>query len=91
MEKYSSAVSEMNSQFRKGEPYPLEKYIGRLAMCYGEEVEVVGYVCVNSSAALLIVDASKIKAWSWDYLDAEDVVFKKCDVYCYASVNDLID
>ena len=91
MEKYSSAVSEMNSQFRKGEPYPLEKYIGRLAMCYGEEVEVVGYCADNDSTALLIVDASKIKAWSWDYLDAEDVVFKKCDAYCYASVNELMN
>lgn len=87
MEKYSKAVSEMYSQFKE-EANPLEKYIGQSAMCYGEKVEVVGYVCDDT--ALLIVDASKIKAWSWDYLDAEDVVFKKCKAYCYASVIDLI-
>lgn len=78
----------------------MEKYIGRLAMChgkkvevvgYGKKVEVVGYRADNDSAALLIVDASKIMAWSWDYLGAEDVVFKRCEAYCYASVNDLID
>lgn len=31
MEKYSKAVSEMYSQFKKREAHPLEKYIGRLA------------------------------------------------------------
>lgn len=78
-------------KFEKREARPMEKYVGRLAMCYGEEVEVVGYCADNDSTALLIVDASKIKAWSWDYLDAEDVVFKKCDAYCYASVNELMN
>lgn len=39
----------------------------------------------------LIADASKVKAYSWDYLDAEDLVFKKCEAYVYASVTELID
>ena len=91
MEKYSSAVSEMYSQFKQREAHPLEKYIGRLVMCYGEELEVVGYVCDNGGTAMLILDASKIRARTWDYPDAEDVVFKRCDAYCYVAVNDLID
>lgn len=91
MEKYSKAVSEMNSQFRKGEPYPLEKYIGRLAMCFGEEVEVVGYCADNDSIALLIVDASKIKSRAWDRISADDVVFKRCEAYNYVTIIDLID
>lgn len=92
MEKYSSAVREMYSQFKKGEPHPWEKHIGQSAMCYGRKVEVVGYSDDGwTDKPLLIVDASNIKAWSWDYLDADDVVFKKCESYCYASINDLID
>lgn len=83
----------MYSQFKKKEAHPFEKYIGRLANCNGEKVEVVGYSCneLIEDESLLIVDASKIKSWSWDYLDAEDVVFKKCEAYCYANTNDLID
>lgn len=79
-------------KFEKREAHPWEKYIGRLANCYGEKVEVVGYSCNEwTGESLLIVDASKIKAWSWDYLDEEDVVFKECESYCYANINDLID
>ena len=37
MEKYS--------RFGKREAHPMEKYIGRLAKCCGEELEVVGYNC----------------------------------------------
>lgn len=91
MEKYSKAVSEMYSQFKKREAHPMEKYIGRIAMCHGERLEVVGYMCDNDGIAMLIVGASKMKACCWDYLDAEDVVFKKCEAYCYVSVTDLID
>lgn len=70
----------------------MEKHIGRSAMCHGEKVEVVGYSDDGrTDKPLLIVDASKIKTWSWDYLDAEDVVFKECDAYRYARVNDLIE
>lgn len=79
-------------KFKKGEPHPLEKHIGQSAMCYGEKVEVVGYSDDGwTDKPLLIVDASKIKTWSWDYLDADDVVFKECECYCYANINDLID
>lgn len=90
MEKYLKAVNEMYSQFKKGEAHPMEKYVGRLATLLGEKVEVVGYHS-DIDIATLIVDASKIKARLWNYMDEEDVVFKKCESYCYASINDLID
>lgn len=90
MEKYSKAVSEMYSQFKKREVHPLEKYIGRMVRCYGERLEVVGYMCDNDGIAMLIAGAPKMKAYYWDCLDAEDVVFKRCKAYCYVSVTDLI-
>ena len=90
MEKYSKAVSEMYPQFNQREAHPMEKYIGRTAMCYGERLEVVGYMCDNDGIAMLIAGASKRKACYWDYLDAEDVVFKRCEAYCYVSVTNLI-
>lgn len=37
MEKYSKAVSEMYSQFKKREAHPMEEYIGRLVNYYGEK------------------------------------------------------
>lgn len=91
MEKYLKAVSEMYSQFKQREAHPMEKYIGRLARCYGEILEIVGYVCDNDDTAMLIAGASKMKACYWDYLAAEDVVFKRCEAYCYVNVTDLID
>lgn len=90
MEKYSKAVSEMYSQFKKREAHPLEKYIGRLAYFCGEKLEVVGYRNDAGSARLLIADGTKIKAWGWKLLDTWDVVFKDCEIYCYVTVNDLI-
>lgn len=78
-------------QFKKGEAHPMEKYIGRTAMCFGERLEVVGYLCDNDDTALLIAGASKMKARYWDRLGAEDVVVKRCEAYCYATVTDLID
>lgn len=89
MEKYSSAVSEMYAQFKQREAHPLEKYIGRLANCYGAKVEVVGYCADMSSAAKLILDASQSEGWT--VLEPRDVVFKKCEGYSYVSVNNLID
>ena len=90
MEKYSKAVSEMYSQFKKVEAHPLEKFIGRLATLSGEQVEVVGYSCNDSAdEPLLIVDASQTDGWS--ALEPFDVVFKECERYWYVSINDLID
>ena len=90
MEKYSKAVREMYSQFKKGEAHPLEKYIGRLANCYGEKMEVVGYRCNDLTCEpLLIVDASQTEGWS--ELEPFDVVFKECKSYWYVSIGDLID
>lgn len=90
MEKYSRAVSEMYSQFKKREAHPLEKYIGRLVSFSGKEVEVVGY---NHKAwadkDLLIVDASQVGGWP--ELAPSDVVFKNCDFYYYVGISDLID
>lgn len=90
MEKYSKAVSEMYSQFKKKEAHPMEKYIGRLAYFCGEKLEVVGYRNDTGNARMLIADGTKIKAWGWKLLDTWDVVFKECEIYCYVTVNDLI-
>lgn len=91
MGKYSKAVREMYSQFKKREAHPLEKYIGRLVNYYGEKMEVVGYNSRNELAdgPLLIVDASQSGGWS--ALDSFDVVFKNCEFYCYAGINDLME
>lgn len=88
MEKYSKAVSEMHSQFNQREAHPLEKYIGRLARCRGEKLAVVGYSVGTLGDVYLIVDASLFGGWC--KLDAYDVIFKKCESYWYASINDLI-
>ena len=90
MEKYSKAVNEMYSQFKKREAHPMEKYVGRLANCYGEKMEVVGY-SHNELAGrpLLIVDASQTEGWS--ELGPFDFVFKECKYYWYVSINDLMD
>ena len=91
MEKYSKAVSEMYSQFKKREAHPMEKYIGRLANFCGEKLEVVGYTVTLDDVWALIVDATKVKDWGW-YSPAEgDVIFKRCNAYCYVPINDLID
>lgn len=90
MEEYSKAVSEMYSQFKQKEAHPMEKYIGRLANCFGEKVEVVGYNCNElADEPLLIVEASQSEGWS--ALEPFDVVFKECESYWYVSVDDLID
>lgn len=90
MEKYLKAVREMYTQFKKKEAHPMEKYIGRLAYFCGGKSEVVGYRD-NGRNIALIVDASKLKGWQWEFLDPQDVVFKKCKKYWYVSVDDLID
>ena len=90
MEKYSKAVSEMYSQFKQKEAHPMEKYIGRLAYFGGGLLEVVGYRD-NEYTFPLIVDASKLEGWYWEFLDPQDVVVKKCERYWDASVNELID
>ena len=90
MEKYSKAVSEMDSQFEKKEPHPLEKYIGRLVNLYGKESEVVGYShSVVDGEPLLIADASQ--TGGWPALGPSDVVFKECKYYWYVDIDDLID
>ena len=82
MEKYS--------RFGKREAHPLEKYIGRLAKCCGEELEVVGYNCHElADEPLLIVDASQNGGWS--ALEPFDVVFKECEYYWCVSIDDLIN
>lgn len=91
MEKYSKAVSERYSQFEKREAHPMEKYVGRHVTYRGEVLEVVGYTTWLDGLCSLIVDASKIKSRAWDRIGAGDVVFKKCEDYLYADINDLID
>lgn len=89
MEKYSKAVSEMYSQFKKVEAHPLEKYIGRLAIYYGKKVEVVGYHTDMSRTAKLIVGTPKYVGWT--YLEPQDVIIKKCESYLYTGISSLID
>lgn len=89
MEKYSKAVSEMYSQFKKREAHPMEKYIGRLARSgWGEVLEVVGYSRRSDGSYNLIVDRSE--SGGWTELEPNDTVFKKCKNYWYASINNLI-
>lgn len=90
MEKYSKAVSEMYSQFKRREAHPMEKYIGRSVIHRGKRLAVVGYNCTEFAGKCpLIVDASQIGGWS--ELEPFDVVFKNCESYWYVSINDLID
>lgn len=90
MEKYSKAVREMYSQFKKREAHPLEKYIGRLADCYGEKMEVVGYSCNElAGEPMLIVDNPR--SGGWTDLDPNDVVFKECESYWYVRLSALMD
>ena len=90
MEKYSKAVSEMYSQFKQRETLPMEKYIGRLAKCNGEKLEVVGYSYRESEGeGFLIVDASQSGGWTG--LESFDVIFKECEKYWYVDINALID
>lgn len=89
MEKYSSAVSEMYSQFKKKEAHPLEKYIGRHVVYWGEPREVVGFTVWASGSVGLIVDSSGDGGWPRP--GKNDVIFKECESYWYASIDDLID
>lgn len=90
MEKYSKAGSEMYSQFKKREPHPLEKYVGRHAAARGSVLEVVGYShSILDGEPMLIVDASQVGGWP--ELEPFDVVFKECKYYWYVDIDDLID
>lgn len=89
MEKYSKAVREMYSQFKPREAHPLEKYVGQLVKYEGRVLEVVGYSVFDLGVGCLIADATLIGGWRG--LDADDVIFKRCEAYCYVSINDLID
>ena len=89
MEKYSKAVSEMYSQFKKKEAHPMEKYIGKHAVYMGETREVVGYCDEFDGPYYLIVVGLDVGGWS--NLGPYDVVFKKCERYGYVSSFDVID
>lgn len=89
MEKYSSAVSEMYSQFKKKEAHPLEKYIGRHVVRRGQTREIVGYTVWTDGAPCLIAEASADDGWTW--LDENDVIVKKCEGYLYVGTKALID
>lgn len=89
MEKYSKAVSEMYSQFKPKEPHPMEKYIGRFVSYRGRRLEVVGYSYNElTREPRLIIDASRIGGWS---ALPSGVIFKECEYYWYASIDDLMD
>ena len=76
-------------KFEKREAHPMEKYIGRLVNFYGKRLEVVGYSHNElADVPVLIVEALPFGGWS--ELEPSDVVFKECESYWYASINDLI-
>lgn len=89
MEKYSKAVSEMYSQFKKREAHPMEKYIGRHVIYRGRTREVVGYNTRTDVLCSLILDASEDEGRR-DLRDG-DVIFKKCESYFYVSIYTLIN
>ena len=90
MEKYSKAVSEMYSQFKKKEAHPMEKYIGRFVNYYGDKLEVVGYSYRERLArTVLIAEAPQIGGWR--VLEPSDVIFKECEKYWYVDIDDLMD
>lgn len=79
----------MYSQFKQKEAHPMEKYIGRLARSgWGKVSEVVGYGRRPDGSYALIVDFSESRGWT--ELEPQDVVFKECESYWYASINNLI-
>lgn len=85
---YPKAVSGTYPQ--SGETHPLEKYAGRLARSgWGEVSEVVGYSRRSDGSYALIVDFSGRGGWT--SLEPNDVIFKECESYWYAGVNNLID
>ena len=97
MEKYSKAVREMYSQFKKKgthpmekrEAHPMEKYIGRFVNYCGRRLEVVGYRYNElTREPWLIIDASRIGGWS---SLPSGVIFKECESYWYTGINNLID
>ena len=88
MEKYSKAVSEMYSQFKQREAHPMEKYIGKHVVYWGETREVVGYTTGLDGSYLLIADAGD---WGWLALEPHDVIFKKCKYYRYSISSEVID
>lgn len=80
----------MYSQFEQREAHPMEKYIGKSARCgWGEVLEVVGYCRRSDGSYALIVDFSENGGWT--NLEPNDVIFKKCESYWYASVSNLMD
>ena len=90
MEKYSKAVREMYSQFKQREAHPMEKYIGRFVSYRGRRLEVVGYSYNElTREPWLIIDASRIGGWS--ELEPSGAIFKECEYYWYAVIDDLID
>lgn len=89
MEKYSNAVSEMYSQFKKKEPHPWDKYIGRRVVYGGKTREVVGYFTWSDGSFGLIADASADDGWKEP--GENDVIVKTCEYYMYISVKYLID
>ena len=89
MEKYSKAVREMYSQFKKARAHPMEKYVGRHVFYFGSTLDVVGYRCDKDSPGMLIAEAPKSEGWK--IIGPHDVIFKACEKYWYASVDDLID
>lgn len=77
-------------KFEKREAHPMEKYIGRLVNFYGKRSEVVGY-SHNELADIPVLIVEALPFGGWSALEPSDVIFKECESYWYASINDLID
>lgn len=73
MEKYSKAVREMYSQFKKREAHPMEKYIGRLAKVDCGDLELMGYGCVELAA--VGCGCAKLEVVGYSCKESEDKAF----------------
>lgn len=94
MGKCPKAVSEMYSQFKTKEAHPLERYVGRYVQVKDQKLEVIGYSkdLIWSGGGLLIVDGTTLNGWRWtESKNQGNVVFKKCEKYCYVHTGNLIN
>lgn len=68
----------------------MEKYVGRLANFHGKKLEVVGYSCNGLTGEPLLI-AEALPFGGWSALEPSGVIFKGCEGYWYAGINDLIE
>lgn len=81
----------MHSRFKGAVRRRVEKYMGRSADCKGGRSEAAGYRKDTDGTRALTADGTGIKGWCREMPDPMDAVFKDCEGYAYADINDLTD